>query len=98
MGDEREGGGRWGRERERESGLLLAVSVLQIKMRVEVDEDLLAGLRGCDHPHALLGGRVGAGIARGGQVVRGVDLYIPSAFICRRKKTGEKVGESVEGN
>ncbi len=64
------------------SELLLAVPVLQIKMRVEVDEDLLAGLGRCYHPHTLLGGRVGAGIARGGQVVRVVDLNIPSAFIC----------------
>lgn len=51
-------------------------------MRVEVDEDLLAGLRGGDHPHALLGGRVGARVARRGQVVRGVDLDLLSAFIC----------------
>lgn len=83
------------REREKESGLLLAVSVLQIKMRVEVDEDLLAGLRSCDHPHALLGGRVGAGIARGGQVVRGVDLYIPSAFICAGEKKKKKARKLV---
>lgn len=68
------------------SELLLAVSVLQIKMRVEVDEDLLTGLRGSYHPHALLRGRVGAGIARGGQVVRGVYLYIPPACICAARE------------
>lgn len=80
---------RGGRDRERESerkvgggGVLLAVSVLQIKVRVEVDQDLLARLRGRDDPHAQLGGRVGARVARGGQVVRGVDLNVPPAFIC----------------
>lgn len=65
-------------------------------MRVEVDEDLLAGLRGRDHPHALLGGRVGAGVARGGQVVRGVDLYGPPAFICAARE-GQKVGQLGAG-
>lgn len=79
------------------SELLLAVSVLQIKMRVEVDEDLLTGLRGCYHPHALLGGQVGAGIARGGQVVRGVYLDIPPAFICASKRR-QKVVQLVERN
>lgn len=72
-------------------------------MRVEVDEDLLSGLRGRDHPHALLGGRVGAGIARGGQVVRGVDLYTPSTFICageqqQQQKKARKLVELVEGS
>ena len=81
-----EGAGRGAR-----SELLLAFPVLQIKMRIEVDEDLLARLRGCDHPHALLGGRVGARVARGGQVVGGVYLNVPPAFICSvREFTKEK--------
>lgn len=91
-------GGR--REREREKGgeggseLLLAVSVLQIKMRIEVDEDLLTGLGGSYHPHALLGGRVGAGVARGGQVVRVVYLYSPPAFICAAGEKAESCSVS----
>lgn len=83
------------RERESERGrteLLLAISVLQIKMRIEVDEDLLAGLRGSYHPHALLGGRVGTGVAGGGQVVRDVYLYIPPTFICSRRRRGKEGG------
>lgn len=51
-------------------------------MWVEVDEDLLPRLWGSYDPHALLGGRVRAGIPRGGQVLRDVDLYVSSAFIC----------------
>lgn len=78
----------WERQREKSerSELLLAVSVLQIKMRIEVDEDLLTRFRGGNHPYALLGRWVGAGIARGGQVVRGVHLYAPPAFIYTAKK------------
>lgn len=63
--------------------LLLAVSVLQIKMRIEVDEDLLTRLGGRYDPHALLGGRVGARVARGRQVVRGVYLDVPPALTWR---------------
>lgn len=51
-------------------------------MRVEVDQDLLAGLRGRYHPHAVLRGRVGARVARGGQVARVVDLDFLPAFTC----------------
>ena len=80
------------------SELLLAVSVLQIKMRIEVDEDLLPGLRGCDNPHALLGGRVGGGITRGGQVVRGVDLYVPPACICAARKARKLISLRREGD
>lgn len=69
-------------EEGKERKFLLAVSVLQIKMWVEVDEDLLPRLWGSYDPHALLGGRVRAGIPRGGQVLRDVDLYVSSAFIC----------------
>lgn len=65
-------------------------------MRVEVDEDLLTGLRGRDHPYALLGGRVGAGVARGGQVVRGVDLYGPPAFICAAREGRKLVSSGWE--
>lgn len=87
---EESAGGGWRRKRRKgeraRSELLLAVSVLQIKMWIEVDEDLLTRFRGRYHPHAELGGRVGARIARGGQVVRGVDLYVPPAFICTAKK------------
>lgn len=61
-------------------------------MRIEVDEDLLTGLRGRYHPHALLGGRVGTGIPRGGEVVRGVDLYVPPAFICAIRQESWSVG------
>lgn len=82
------------KERERERGeegvrgeLLLAVSVLQIKMRIEVDENLLTLLGGSYDPDALLGGRVGAGIPRRGQVVRAVDVDAPSAFICSTGKS-----------
>lgn len=81
---ERAVAGKWGgrdRERERE-GVLLAVSVLQIEVRVEVDEDFLTSLGGRYHPHAELGGWVGAGVTWGGQVVRIVDHYVSPAFIC----------------
>lgn len=63
-------------------------------MRVEVDEDLLAGLRRRDHPHALLGGRVRGRVARRGQVVRGVDLNVATAFICTERER-QKVVEEV---
>lgn len=82
-----------GREIERVRGeLLLAISVLQIEMRIEVDENLLPWFRGCYHPHAQLGGRVGAGIARGGQVVRGVDLY---SLICQAIICGAREGRKL---
>lgn len=90
------GGGWGGREIERVRGeLLLAVSVLQIEMRIEVDENLLPWFRGCYHPHAVLGGRVGAGIARGGQVVRGADLNTRPAFICAARER-QKVGQLLD--
>lgn len=76
------------------SELLLAVSVLQIEMRIEVDEDLLTRFRGCYHPETLLRGRVGTGVARGGQVARGVDVYVPPAFICTENTRKEDTGES----
>lgn len=85
------GGGRF----ERAARILLAVSVLQVEMRVEVDEDLLAGLRRRDHPHALLGGRVRGRVARRGQVVCGVDLYVAPAFICNRNTRQERKREKV---
>lgn len=89
------GVGRWGCRFERAARLLLAVSVLQVEMRVEVDEDLLAGLRRRDHPHALLGGRVRGRVARRGQVVCGVDLYVAPAFICNRNTRKERKREKV---
>lgn len=76
-------------KRERETGFLLAVSVLQVKMWVEVDEDFLPGLRCGYDPHAELGGRVGAGVTRGGQVVRRVDHDLSAASICTTKEGGK---------
>lgn len=87
-----------GGERRRE--LLLAVSVLQIEMGIEVDEDPLPGLGGGDHPHALLGGRVGARVARGGQVVRDLDLYVAPANVCstRGGEGGKVVASRLVSN
>lgn len=56
--------------RARTRNVLLAVSVLQVEMRVEVDKNLLARLGCRDHPGALLRRWVGARVARGGQVAR----------------------------
>lgn len=46
----------------------LAVAVLQVEVRVEVDHDPLIGLRGLDQPLAFLAGVVGLRVAGRGEV------------------------------
>lgn len=63
----------WERQREKSerSELLLAVSVLQIKMRIEVDEDPLVRTRRRDHPHASLRRGIRRGVSGRSEVVGG---------------------------
>lgn len=50
---------------------LLALPVLQIEMRIEVDEYPLVWTRRGYHPHASLGRGVGLGVSGRGEVVGG---------------------------
>lgn len=49
----------------------LALAVLQIKMRIEVDEDPLVRTRGRDHPHASLRRGIRHGVSGRSEVVGG---------------------------
>lgn len=69
----------------RARGNSLALAVLQVEVRVEVDEDPLVGCRRRDHPHTLLRGVVGAGVAWRGQVVGAGDVDVPATFICSNR-------------
>lgn len=50
---------------------VLALPVLQIKMRVEVDEDPLVRTRRRDHPHASLRRGIRRGVSGRSEVVGG---------------------------
>lgn len=47
---------------------LLAIMLLDFKVRVEVEDNLLVGFGGINNPLAVLVGRVVLGVTRGGDV------------------------------
>lgn len=61
---------------------LLALSVLQIKVRVEVDHNSLVWLRSLNQPLAFLAWMISVWIARRGEIPRLHDSYIFTTFIC----------------
>lgn len=63
----------------------LAFSILQIEVRVEVDEDPLVRTRRRYHPHAPLRRRIRHGVSGRGEVVGGWDSDVASTFICSRE-------------
>lgn len=64
---------------------LLALSVLQIKVRVEVDHDSLVGLRSLDQPCTLLTWVVRMWVTGRCKVPRVFNFYSPAAFFCNKK-------------
>lgn len=64
----------------------LALSVLQVEMRVEVDKYPLVGTRRRDDPHAPLRGRVGHRVSGRREVAGAGDSDVASAFICRGER------------
>lgn len=64
---------------------LLALSVLQIKVRVEVDHDSLVGLRSLDQPCTLLTWVVRMRVTGRCKVPRVFNFYSPATFFCNKK-------------
>lgn len=62
----------------------LAFAVLQVEMRIEVDEDPLVGTGRGYHPCASLRGGIRQGISWRGEVAGRRDPDVTSAFICKR--------------
>lgn len=60
---------------------LLALPVLQVKMRVEIDEDPQVRTRRRDHPGAPLGGGVTTGVSGRGEVAGAGDSDVAPTFI-----------------
>lgn len=64
---------------------LLAVSVLQIEVRIEVDHDSLVGLRSLDQPFTLLTWVIRMRVTGRCKVPRVFNFYSPATFICNKK-------------
>lgn len=62
----------------------LAFAVLQVEMRIEVDEDPLVGTRRRYHPCASLRVGIRNGVSWRGEVAGRRDSDVASTFICRR--------------
>lgn len=73
---------------------LLALSVLQIKVRVEVDHDSLVGLRSLDQPCTLLTWVVRMRVTGRCKVSRVFNFYSPATFFAAESASrGEGQGE-----
>lgn len=70
----------------------LAFAILQVEMRIEVDEDPLVGTRRRYHPCASLRRGIRHGVSWRGEVAGRRDSDVASTFICRTSDNSNRDG------